>query len=192
MDERTKPVGRPPNAATSAALKEAALRLMREYGYRKVSIADIASAAGVARQTLYNRWKTKADLVLEAVFEETALVAAEPDAAGEESCRVQLETFLSNVFRHLDRDGDAMRSLIAAAQEDESFQEEFRTRFILPREEMVTGLLRRAQERGEIGRNRDPEFLSTLIHGAMWYRMLNGQVVDAAFAHDIVEEVFRS
>ena len=52
--------GRPANEEASAALKAAALRLVRETGYEKVSIAAIIAEAGVARQTLYNRWDTKA------------------------------------------------------------------------------------------------------------------------------------
>ncbi|WP_268747389.1 TetR-like C-terminal domain-containing protein [Sulfitobacter pontiacus] len=62
--------------------------------------------------------------------------------------------------------------------------------FVLPREEMVTALLRRAQDRGELSPGRNVETLLALIHGAFWYRLLNRWVLDAGFAREIVAETF--
>lgn len=182
--------GRPVNAQAGAALKAAALCLVREKGYDKVSIATIAREAGVARQTLYNRWNTKADLVLDAVFEETQNYAADPPCDDPQDCRVLLEEFLTNVFRHLTADGDVLRALIAAAQQDVKFQESFYAKFVLPREKMITALLQRAQERGEFSPDRNTKLVSGFIHGAFWYRLLNRGILDAKFARAITSEVF--
>jgi len=190
MTEKPASGGRPPNEEASAALKAAALRLVSEKGYAKVSIAEIAAAAGVARQTLYNRWNTKADLALDAMFEETGRYAAEPLEQTGESCRAQLEGFLARIFTHLTKDGETLCALIAAAQQDDTFRAAFYTRFIRPREEMVTTLLRRAQAQGELGQDRNPEMLSAFIHGAFWYRLLNGQPVTPDLAREIAAEVF--
>jgi AcrR family transcriptional regulator len=187
-DKRSR--GRPRAADVDSALKAATLRLVRARGYAGVSIAAIASEANVARQTLYNRWNTKADLVLDAVFEETGRYAAAPPDDPGKSCKSQIESFLVQVFAHLTEDGAPLRALIAAAQEDGAFREAFRERFVKPREQMLTDLLRRAQERGEIAQSRDPDLLSAFIHGAFWYALLNGQQVDAQLAQDIVAEIF--
>lgn len=188
VEKRTS--GRPPDVAAGQAVKAAALQLIREKGYAKMSIAAIATKAGVARQTLYNKWTSKAELVLDAVFEETGRYASEPSAEAGEHCAEQLEAFLVDVFSHLTLDGNPLRALIAAAQEDEGFRTVFRERFVLPREKIVTALLQRAQQRGELGAERDPEMLSAFIHGAFWYRLLNGQPVTPALAKSITEEVF--
>ena len=182
--------GRPVNAQAGAALKAAALRLVREKGYDTVSITAITKEAGVARQTLYNRWNTKADLVLDAVFEETQNYAAAPPLDDVHDCRVLLEEFLTNVFRHLTADGDILRALIAAAQQDVTFQETFYTKFVLPREKMITDLLRLAKERGELSANRNVELVSGFIHGAFWYRLLNRGELDAKFSRAITFDVF--
>lgn len=182
--------GRPPDKAAGRALTAAALQLVREKGYAGVSIAEIAAKAGVARQTLYNRWKTKADLVLDAVFEETGRHSAEPPGETGESAAAQLERFLTGVFTHLTEDGEPLRALIAAAQEDAVFRDDFRERFVLPREEIVTDLLRRAQARGELGPERDPALLSAFIHGAFWYRLLNGLPVTPDLAREMTKEIF--
>lgn len=182
--------GRPVNAQASLDLRAAALRLVRENGYERVSIAAIVKQAGVARQTLYNRWDTKADLVLDAVLEETQSYAAAPRLDDPRPCRVLLEEFLANVFDHLLVNGDVLRALIAAAQQDAAFQEKFAATFILPREQMITDLLRQAQTRGELSSGRDAELISGLVHGAFWYRLLNRRGLDRHFAQAIASEVF--
>lgn len=189
MSEK-KSGGRPVDVEASAALKAAALRLVREKGYEKVSVAAIVKDAGVARQTLYNRWNTKADLVLEAVFEETNSYAAEPIWDGAQDCRTLLEEFLTSIFEHLNSSGGTYRALIASAQQDPIFQASFYANFVLPREKMITALLNRAQERGELAPSRNTEMLSTLIHGAFWYRLLNNGILDVKFAKDVISETF--
>ena len=191
MQQEDRTSGRPRDVSADAALKSAALGLVRARGYGKVSIAAIVAAAGVARQTLYNRWSSKAELVLDAVFEEVGRYAAAPIGDDGTNAAEQLEAFLIQVFAHLEEDGETLRAIIAAAQEDADFQRLFRERFVLPREAMVTDLLRRAQARGEIVPARDPEMLSAMIHGAFWYRMLNGFALDKGLARAIRDEVFR-
>lgn len=39
------------------------LEVFSNYGFRKTSMSDLAEAAGVSRQTLYNRFKSKEDIL---------------------------------------------------------------------------------------------------------------------------------
>jgi len=190
QEEHNKP-GRPRDESAAEAIKQAALQLVRKHGYRNVTIAAIAQKAGVARQTLYNRWPTKADLILDAVFEEAGRHVAQPASTPDIPCAVQLEKFLAAIFSHLAADGDTLRSLIAAAQEDDDFRAAFRERFVTPREAMVTQILAEAQQRGELPPEADPAILSAMIHGAFWYRMLNGQELENHLARAIAQAVFR-
>jgi len=48
-------------------LVEAAFKLFAHYGVKKTTMSEIASAAGVARQTLYNAFESKEDLVYSAL-----------------------------------------------------------------------------------------------------------------------------
>ncbi|TPW30155.1 TetR/AcrR family transcriptional regulator [Martelella alba] len=191
MDDDGKRSGRPRDLEAGQALKDAALALVRGHGYGRVSIAMIAEKAGVARQTLYNRWKTKADLVLDAVFDEANRQVSSPDVAVDLPMRQQLEHYLNDVFMHLRADGDTLRALIAAAQETHGFQTAFRERFVKPREAIVTEFLRHAQQRGELSPARDPALLSAMIHGVFWYNLLNGRGIEAGLAGTIAAEIFR-
>ena len=60
-----KPVRRRDRAATRAAIVDAARDLFREQGYARTTITDISTRAGVAPQTVYWAFGSKARLVTE-------------------------------------------------------------------------------------------------------------------------------
>jgi AcrR family transcriptional regulator len=66
-DRRRAKVGRKRDAARDGVILDAALTVLAEQGYEGMTIDMIAAEAGMARATVYRRWATKADLVLEAV-----------------------------------------------------------------------------------------------------------------------------
>lgn len=173
--------GRPRNDASGPALLAAARRLVIQRGYQAVSTQMIASAAGVGRQTLYRRWPSKADLVLDAFLESAGHADPLPDLPVEDA----LLTFLDQLFRHLERDGPAIRSLIASAQDDDAFRQTFRDRFADPRAARVAAILQRAIDRRELPAS-DLSIALAVFHGAFWYRLLLGQPLDAGFGRSLV------
>jgi AcrR family transcriptional regulator len=60
--------GRPRDPRVDAAVLAAARELVREAGYGAASIEAISRRAGVSRPAIYRRWRTKAELVFEAVY----------------------------------------------------------------------------------------------------------------------------
>jgi AcrR family transcriptional regulator len=178
--------GRPRDDAAAPALLEAARRLVNRDGYEAVSIAEIAAEAGVARQTLYRRWPSKADLVLETFL----FNAGPPPSDLDGPLQVVLERFLCTVFQYLEHDGRAIRSLIASAQSDAQFLQSLRQRFILPREQIVRDLLVQAVASGEVSAEADLALAVDVFHGTFWYHLLmsnplNGELA-ARLAHFIV------
>ncbi|MDH2412891.1 helix-turn-helix domain containing protein [Nocardioides sp. CER19] len=61
--------GRPRRADVDAAVRAATVRLVREQGYAGTTLDQIARAAAVAKTTVYRRWDSKAELVLDALVE---------------------------------------------------------------------------------------------------------------------------
>ena len=190
MSEQPVTLGRPKDEKTSVDILAATLQLVRLHGYEAVSITAIAKQAGVAKQTIYNRWSTKADLVLEAVFKETGRIAAAVPDDEQTSCQQQLYLFLCNVFEHLSYDARVLAALIAAAQKDEAFREAFKKGFVKPREAMLIEILNRAQQRGELSKHRDVSILSAFVHGAFWYALLQGDTLNSELAQSLVAEIF--
>lgn len=177
-DAQARQPGRPRDDSTAPALLQAARLLVIEHGYRAVSIQEIANAAGVAKQTLYRRWSSKAELVLDAFLESAARVHVPTDG----TLDTVLRQYLLDLFDNLATDGPAIRSLIAAAQEEPDFLAIFRSRFVEPRARVVAGMLEAARRKGEIHRDADVETALAAFHGAFWYRLLQSEPLDAAFA----------
>ena len=64
MDQRTRAGrGRPRTAATDDRIVAATLELIREQGPEAVNVASVAARSGVARTTIYRRYRDRKDLL---------------------------------------------------------------------------------------------------------------------------------
>ena len=59
--------GRQLDASRDAALRDAALELLAEIGYDRLSIDAVAARAKASKMTIYRRWSGKAELVVDAI-----------------------------------------------------------------------------------------------------------------------------
>jgi len=57
--------GRPRSAEADAAIQEATVDLLATEGYAGLTMSGVAQQAGVSTATLYRRWHSKLDLVVE-------------------------------------------------------------------------------------------------------------------------------
>lgn len=62
---------------TETRIQQASIRLLLAYGYDKTSMEDIANEAGVARSTIYTKWKSKEDLFSALLWQEALSFARE-------------------------------------------------------------------------------------------------------------------
>jgi AcrR family transcriptional regulator len=69
---------------TRAAILEAAGRRLGSHGVRPTTMADLAYAAGIAKATLYNHFRTKPDVLSALVDDQVALLAAEGTVAAQQ------------------------------------------------------------------------------------------------------------
>ena len=58
--------GRPRDATRDAVIMSAALEVLAEHGYDRMTMDQVAKRAGAGKATLYRRWPSKADLVAQA------------------------------------------------------------------------------------------------------------------------------
>jgi AcrR family transcriptional regulator len=161
--------GRPRDELAKRALLEAAYGLVVKHGYARVSIDAIAAQAGCGKQTIYRWWPGKADLVLDALedWAETEINIAESETVG---------AFLRKVCEGATRAGPVLRSLMAEAQFDPALRNKLKMRLIEPRREAFRRCLAHA---GIKAADRDGLVLA--IYGALWYRLLLDEPLDAAF-----------
>ncbi|MEL6200830.1 MAG: TetR/AcrR family transcriptional regulator [Pseudomonadota bacterium] len=89
---------------------EAAFGLFAHYGVSKTSMNEVAAAAGIARQTVYNAFKGKEDLIFAAFLH----YADQARASVERECATALDLSerLDILYRHLvDKPYEAMQTL---------------------------------------------------------------------------------
>jgi AcrR family transcriptional regulator len=182
------PGGRPVNEQAGAALLEAARALVAEHGYDKVSMQMIADSAGVGRQTAYRRWPSKADLVLNAFLSYSRVM----NVMQEGPVVSMLERFLAQIFADINAvHGRAIRSLIAAAQDDAEFKESFDKHFVKPRDQILLRILRHGVAQGEIAETANLDLVIDAVHGAFWYRLLLGRRLTSRYASELAAYAIR-
>ncbi len=153
---------------------DAALRRARAEGYGKLTIDAIAAEAGVGKQTVYRWWRSRAEVVLEALRENARTIPW--DEKG--NLEADLRAFLRATFRYAsgkESTAPVLRGLMAEAQLDPAFLPHFRV-FIEERRQILRQLLLRYASKAS-------EVTVDMIFGAMWYRMLVGHgKLDVRFA----------
>ncbi|MBV9213685.1 MAG: TetR/AcrR family transcriptional regulator [Actinobacteria bacterium] len=182
--------GRPRSEQARRTILAAAAKLVARNGYGELTMEGIATEAGVSKQTIYRWWSTKAEVVLEAVNEGAAEMAAVPDSG---SLADDLRLFLR---RTVDATTPVNRrllaSLMAAAQLDDQFAKSFRTGFLASRRRELRGMLARAQERGEIAASVDLDQLVEVVYALLWYRILvQHGPLDRRFGRQVADSVLR-
>jgi len=162
--------------------------LLREKGYRSVTIEGIAETAGVGKQTIYRWWPSKAAVILEAFARDTAVRVPAPDTG---NLQRDLKIFLVKAFEILNREsGQIMRSLMSEALLDVEFAMTLREIFIDSRRHALRDILMRSIKRGEISPKVEIELMIDLIYGPMWYRLLNKHApLDKEFAHHLSKTI---
>lgn len=98
--------------ARSDAILDAALELVREVGYSRVTTDAIAARASASKMTLYRKWPTKAALIADALRRQSE--GPRPDAADTGSLRSDLVATLDGILESLR--GDQRPSLLDLAE----------------------------------------------------------------------------
>ena len=183
--EKPRARGRPRNAAADAAILQSARELLASHGWADLTIAEVASRAGVAKTTLYRRWPGKADLVVDAMaalFGELELVdhgSMFDDAMGVVR---QYAALLSRPETQA-----ALLALAAESARDETLRDRVKAQVIDPQRRLVHEGWLRAVERGEVDGATDIDLIFDMISGTLVQRILiSGRSVDDAFLARLV------
>ncbi|GAA2692836.1 TetR/AcrR family transcriptional regulator [Streptomyces lunalinharesii] len=175
------------------AIFDAALALVGEVGYDKLTIEGIAARAGVGKQTIYRWWPSKAAVLLDAfgsVVEEYDQVGL-PDTG-------DLAADLKTVLRATaDEFNDAAwqapyRALAAAGANDEELSRTFVGRLMEPGTRVYVDRLRAAQEAGELDPDIDLRIGAEMLLSPFSQRWLmrTGELTHA-FVDTLVDQVLR-
>ena len=181
--------GRPRDPDVDAAILDAAMRLLDEVGYQTMSIAAIASAAGVGRPTIYRRYRSKADLVVAAILRLGS--GPEPDLPSDP--RRALRQLLGTASSALTTPGGmaVLGSLLAERRRDPELLAAFRAQIFDPRRAIIHRVVGEGVEAGEIARDADREAIDSLLFGALLARAILGEPVDEAWIDRVMDQAWR-
>src|SRR3954470_24505228 len=88
--------GRPRIPSRDGVIRAAILRLLAEVGYGALTMDAVASEAGVGKATIYRRWRTKQDLVVDTISDLTRAEAAPVDTGSlEGDLRAMMRSLVS-------------------------------------------------------------------------------------------------
>lgn len=167
--------GRPRSEKSRRAVLEATAALMVEAGFDHLTIERIAAEAGVAKQTVYRWWGSKADVVVEAI---AAGYLQAPMGGPEDTgdLRADLRRWLDQTFDvvGLGETSRLVRALLAALASASETGEAIYTALIQPIQE---GMLERFE--AESRRRRQalpatPRFLADQVAGTVLLHVMIG------------------
>lgn len=184
-------LGRPRDASRDADILDATIAVLAEHGFDGMTIDMVAARAGAGKATVYRRWQSKADLVIDAVacMKRRALDPNDlPDTGS-------LRGDLVALIRAPSIEDAKLRTQVMAgilslvSREPELAQAAFGAMYE-PRIEVNRALIERARDRGETRPDIDVEALASLTPAMMSFRTLAQRLpVTREYLLQVLDEV---
>ena len=180
--------GRPRDPSRDGVIRAAILRLLAEVGYGALTMDAVASEAGVGKATIYRRWRTKQDLVVDTIADLNRDVAAPEDTGSlEGDLRSMLRGYVSVITGPT---GAATQSLLSTIPRQPALAEAFREGPLGVWRDTFEQIWGRAQARGEVPPGAPPLLVAETTSALLVQRwLLTGRPVDEAYADEVLESV---
>lgn len=183
--------GRKRDPSRDAAILDATLEVLAEVGAASMTMDMVAARAGAGKATIYRRWPSKTELVIDAVARmKRRQVDLErlPDTG-------TLRGDLLGLFKPLsleeqERKLKIMTGLASLLSQDQVLAEAANNAVVQPWADAHIALMRRAVERGEVAACADIGTLSQVIPSMAAYRTLvQRRPIDLAFLVSMIDGV---
>ncbi|GII76690.1 TetR family transcriptional regulator [Sphaerisporangium rufum] len=155
--------GRPRDPGNDAAILDAALDLLIERGATGTSIEAVARRAGVAKLTVYRRWRAKDDLLM-AALEHARTPGADAPPAGQSIDHLveSIAALLGDPrFRAL------MARVIGASVDHPELVTAYTRRHLRPRLDALAETARQAVDAGHFPPGTDPAAVQDVLAGSI-------------------------
>ncbi len=147
---------------------EAAIAVLVEVGYDRLTMDAVATKAKASKATLYRKWEGKAALVIDALMTQKQPVRMPEDTG---TLRGDLLAMFCGHGGLTDTHQTAiLGSVVTAIGRDPEFAEAFRQRFIAPKVAITREVYERARARGEIRDDIDIDILTAALPGIVLHR----------------------
>lgn len=162
---------------------DAALHVLAEVGYDRLTMDAVATRAKASKATLYRRWTNKLTLVIDALVATKA--APEPPDTG--SLRGDLAAAYCGFGGLTDPEAVArFTSVLTAIGRDPEFAQAYRTQALGPRVAQSLRIFERARARGEIRDDLDINLIGPALPGIVLHRFF---MLGEAPTPDLIDRV---
>lgn len=184
-------LGRRRDHTRDPEILEAAVDVLAEHGFEGMTIDMVAARAKAGKATIYRRWPSKADLVIDAV---ACMKASELDADHLPDTGSLRGDLVAMIRPRSIEDGErklrVMAGLFGMISASPDLADAARSAIIEPRAAVNRLFLRRAIERGEIRADCDVELLAVLTPAMVAYRVLiQKRAVDPEYLVSLIDGV---
>ncbi|MGH2990964.1 MAG: TetR/AcrR family transcriptional regulator [Solirubrobacterales bacterium] len=181
-----RPGGR--SARVRAAALTAALEELADNGYSALSLERVARRAGVHKTTLYRRWGTREELVLDAMLDRATEGIPVRDTGSLRNDLLELARGSAATVSTPEVEALA-RAVAAGAPRDAKLAAATR-RFWTQRLALDGEIVERAIARGEVPAGTRPGPMIEAVLGPLYFRLLvTGEPVDPEFIEGVVDLV---
>jgi AcrR family transcriptional regulator len=148
----------------------------------------VASEAGVGKATIYRRWRTKQDLVVDTISALNRDEAAPPDTGSlEADLRLMMRQMVKTITGPT---GAATLSLLSTMPHQPALAEAFRNGPLAVWRQALQQIWDRAEQRGEVGPELADSTVAESTSALLVQRwLLTGGQVDDAYADSVLETV---
>jgi AcrR family transcriptional regulator len=177
---------------TTDKILAATRELLVENGVHGLTIEGVAARSGVAKTTIYRRYRSKHELALAVLLAMVEEVVAVPDLG---DTRAELVAFVGGAVRVLGTTmmGRVMQGLASDLATDPVLGTAFRERVVTTRLAEIRRVLNRGIERGDLRPDLDYQLIHDLLFGPVYYRLLlSGAPLDSELAERIVTSLMPS
>ncbi|WP_327581525.1 TetR/AcrR family transcriptional regulator [Nonomuraea sp. NBC_00507] len=167
--------GRPRDPEADDAIMRAALELFVERGLEGANIEQIAKRAGVAKVTVYRRWSSKEELLIQAIERARTLVPENDIWATTDTVAPPVDERLVDSWAHTLGDGRfraILAQLIGSSVTQPSLLAAYREQYIQPRRRLIHAALERTRVGDRPATDADLDTVIDMVVGAAMYRML--------------------
>ena len=183
--------GRKRDATRDPAILDAAIEVLAETGYDGMTIDMVAARAKAGKATLYRRWASKSELVIDAV---ACLKNADIDMDALPDTGTLRGDLVAMIKPHSIEDAErklqVMGGLVSMLSRHPELADAVRTAVVDPRVRVNRFLLRRAIDRGEIRPDCDVETLALVSASMAAHRVLIlRKPVDRRFLISVIDGV---
>jgi AcrR family transcriptional regulator len=180
--------GRPRDPSRDGVIRAAILRLLADVGYGSLTMDAVASEAGVGKATIYRRWRTKQDLVVDTISDLNRAEAAPADTGSlEGDLRAMMHSLVSVVTGPT---GAATLSLLSTVPHQPALAHAFQEGPLAVWRQSFNEVWSRAEQRGEVRPGTGSSVIAEVPSALLVQRwLLTGRPVDEAYADEVLDTV---